>query len=269
VAVTVEQQVLGVKVRTGAAGTGEIAYRAFGSEDVDEVLAELETTAPSTLAGLDLVGFDIGLAAQAEDGVYDAVALYGAREASEFIPTGQRRVNFDTGGTTERLTKSITTVSRTPSGAADYKGAIGVSDTGVEGVDIIVPSFRFSITKAFALSAVDAAYQLAVMNLTGKVNNATFEGWAAGTVLFTGASGAQNPGKDYELTFNFQVSPAQTNIPFVDSVVIPAKGGHEYLWVKYEPEEDATAKALAQRPVAAYVEKVYDTGDFSVLNAGA
>lgn len=264
--VTVEQQDTGVRLRTGQSGTAEISYRAFGSEDVTEIVTALQALAPASVAGLDLVGFDINQQARAFDGTFEAIALYGAREASEFIPTGERRVTFDAGGNTERVTKSLSTRSRTPSGATDYKGSIGVSDQGVEGVDIIVPSFRFSITKAFGLGDVDAAYLLAVRNTIGKVNNATFEGWAAETVLFTGFSGAENPGKDYELTFNFQVKPTETSIPFIDALTIPEKKGHEYLWVRFEPEEDGTAKTLAQRPVAAYVETLYETADFSVLD---
>ena len=46
------------------------------------------------------------------------------------------------------------------------------------------------------------------------------------------------------------------------------KWGWEYLWVRYADAEDATAKALVKRPVAVYVEKVYDVGDFGLLGIG-
>ncbi len=40
------------------------------------------------------------------------------------------------------------------------------------------------------------------------------------------------------------------------------------MWVRYEDSEDATAKALVKKPVAVYVEKVYEYGDFSGLGIG-
>ena len=47
-----------------------------------------------------------------------------------------------------------------------------------------------------------------------------------------------------------------------------AKKGREYLWVRYEDTEDDTAKALVKRPVAVYVERVYDEGNFADLGIG-
>ena len=48
-----------------------------------------------------------------------------------------------------------------------------------------------------------------------------------------------------------------------------SKKGWEYLWVRYADEEDAAAKMLVKRPIAAYVEKVYEEGDFSQLGIGS
>ena len=35
-----------------------------------------------------------------------------------------------------------------------------------------------------------------------------------------------------------------------------SKKGWEYLWVRYQDTEDANAKMLIKKPIAAYVEKV-------------
>jgi len=43
------------------------------------------------------------------------------------------------------------------------------------------------------------------------------------------------------------------------------KEGNDYLWIEYEPSEDATANALTNRPKAVHVERVYDYTDFSAL----
>ncbi len=40
------------------------------------------------------------------------------------------------------------------------------------------------------------------------------------------------------------------------------------MWVRYADAEDAVAKAIIKKPVAVYVEKVYEEGDFSTLGIG-
>ena len=60
--------------------------------------------------------------------------------------TGESVCSFDTGGGTQHVAQALGTVSRSvPAGktAADFKGAIGVTDDAVEGVDITVPSFSY------------------------------------------------------------------------------------------------------------------------------
>jgi hypothetical protein len=51
--------------------------------------------------------------------------------------------------------------------------------------------------------------------------------------------------------------------PFVAS-----KKGWEYLWVRYADEEDAGSSTLVKKPVAAYVERVYEEGNFAALGIG-
>ena len=50
---------------------------------------------------------------------------------------------------------------------------------------------------------------------------------------------------------------------------MPQKKGWQYLWVRHEDTEDAAAKRIVKRPVAAYVEKLYEDGDFAGLGIGA
>jgi len=51
----------------------------------------------------------------------------------------------------------------------------------------------------------------------------------------------------------------------IGPITVASKRGWELLWVRYTDVEDAAAKMLVKRPVAAYVEKVYEEGDFSGL----
>jgi hypothetical protein len=47
-----------------------------------------------------------------------------------------------------------------------------------------------------------------------------------------------------------------------------AKKGWEYLWVRYADVEDTGAKMLVKRPIAAYVEQVYEYANFAGLGIG-
>ena len=63
------------------------------------------------------------------------------------------------------------------------------------------------------------------------------------------------------------IVPNKTGLTVGDITDIDKKGW-EYMWVRYADAEDATAKAIVKKPVAVYVEKVYEEGDFSGLGIG-
>ena len=209
----------------------------------------------------------------ASDGLWDCRVRYVAPEEKE-PQVGESSFSFDTGGGTQHVTQSLQTIQKyAPPGktAPDFKGAVGVTADNVEGVDITTPVFNFELTKY--LDSVTTAYLADVYALTGKVNNAqvvlTVNGatitFQAGELLFLGASGGKTLGKgQWEITYRFAASPNRTSIA-VGDITVPSKKGWEYLWVRYEDVEDATAKAIVKRPLAAYVEQVYETGDFSKL----
>jgi len=62
-------------------------------------------------------------------------------------------------------------------------------------------------------------------------------------------------------------SPNRTGIT-VGSIGGISKKGWEYLWVRYADVEDTGSNTLVKRPVAAYVEKVYEEGNFAGLGIG-
>jgi hypothetical protein len=177
---------------------------------------------------------------------------------------------FDTSGGTQKITQSLATTryGSSYSGAPDFQGAIGVSEDKVEGVDITVPQFTFSETHFFSDGTITAGFKSVLYNMTGKVNNASFKGTAAGETLFLGASGSRRPGDlQWPITFRFASNPNQASLT-VGSISGIAKGGWQYLWVRYADFQDSINFALVKRPVAAYVETVYYAGDFSLLLIG-
>ena len=172
---------------------------------------------------------------------------------------------FDITGGTQHITQSIATVGRYAAPgfvAPDLEGAIGFDGERITGVDINVPVFSFSETHYKDAGEVDFAYKAALFNLCSATNNTSFRGFAAGTCLFVGASGSQKEGGQWEITYRFSASPNRANIA-IGQITGIAKLGWHYLWVLYA--DDQSEGFVVKRPVAVYVEQVYEEGDFSVL----
>ena len=178
---------------------------------------------------------------------------------------GTSVLNFDTSGGSTHITQSLSTL-RSTAGAPNFDGAINVSEDRVDGVDITIPSFKFSETHIVAAADVDLAYLKTLSELTGATNNATFKGWAAGEVLFLGASGVLQLGDDaaWEITYSFDMSPNRI-IP-VGSLGNILKEGWAYLWIVYRDTEDGNS--IVKQPKAAYVEQVYPEADFADIEIG-
>ncbi len=203
-----------------------------------------------------------------DSGLWDCRVRYVKPEK---IPpeVGESNFSFDTGGGTQHITQSLSTIGRyAASGTApDFGGAIGVTHDNVEGVDITFPVYNCSETHYLDDETVTATYRATLFYLTGRVNNASYKGLAAGECLFLGASGSKRGEDDWEITFRFAASPNRTDIS-VGSINVAAKKGWEYLWVRYGDVEDTSSHTLVKKPIAAYVEKVYQEGNFAGLGIG-
>ena len=252
--------------------SAELVYTIAGTADEAAALAALKATAPAALGGLkrqpvsvEPVHVDTSNPGSC---IWTGTAAYAPRERAEPPQTGESVFNFDTGGGTQHITQSLQTVARYPSGTApDFKGAIGVTHDSVEGVDITVPVYNFSETHYVPAAQVTAAYKAAVFQLTGRVNSAAFKGFATGECLFLGASGSRRGAEDWEITFRFAGSPNRTGLA-VGAITGIAKKGWEYLWVRYADAEDTGSHTLVKSPLGAYVERVYEEGNFSALGIG-
>lgn len=194
------------------------------------------------------------------------VDLWNGSVRYDKIETSESSFSFDTGGGSQHITQSLNTVgSYVADGQSpNFYGAIGVTHDSVEGVDITVPIYNFSETHYFDPSLITGAYKATLFSLTGKVNGGAFRGFAAGEVLFLGASGSQRGADKWEITYRFAASPNVTNLQ-IGQINGVNKKGWEYLWVRYADSEDTNAKMLVKKPIAAYVEQVYPYGNFAAL----
>ena len=237
----------------------DLLYVVQGTNDDTVVKATVEATIPAIYLGLVFQDYHIS---SEGDGVWNVSVRYGKKEPKE---TGESSFSFDTGGGTTHITQSLQTIGKhAPVGkvAPDFKGAIGVTHDSVEGADVTIPIYSFTETHYIPVASVTGAYKTILFALTGRTNDDAFKGFAAGEVLFLGASGSQRGEEDWEITFRFAASPNVTGLTIGDIVNIDKKGW-EYLWVRYADAEDE--QVLVKQPIAVYVEKVYDEGDFAGL----
>ncbi len=245
----------------------ELRYTIRGTNDDVEARSALADTSPavydpwgSGLIFLPRVSISVD---PVGDNLWEGVVRYGT------IPqTNESVTAFEVGGGVQHITQSRQTVGRyTPSWwpfLIDFKGAIGVSEQGVQGVDIVVPVYRFTETHYLPDDRVTSAYRGILYALHGKVNSAAFRGFEAGECLFAGVSGAKRGQGDWELTYQFAASPNMTNLT-VGEITGIAKKGWEYLWVYYRQRVTEDGRFVIPAPMQVNVEQVYDYGDFSLL----
>jgi len=181
--------------------------------------------------------------------------------------TSDSAFSFSTGGGTQHITHSRKTVGSYSASQdqkpPDHQGAIGVTDTGIDGVDIKVPAAQYRTT--FYLPTISQDYVQQLHSLTANVNsdtvNMNIDGvkftFKSGELMLEGAEGSKRNGfSDWELTLNWA---AQANA--IDLSVGPITGiiknGWDYMWVRYQTTADDDTSALIQTPAFVYVEQVY------------
>lgn len=275
---TIEERRASRKYVSGVNGSQELHYIVRGTTDEAAVKTAVEGIAPADVNGLL---YDHAEADELSDGLWEGIAYYVPYQ-SKPPETGQDVFSFDTSGGTTHITQSKSTPhAYAASGTApEFSGTIGATKDNVEGVDIVVPVFSFAITIYLSNDEVDGDYINALYNLTGQTNDDTYtitvgavDGVGGVTLefnecelLFKGATGSKRGLGDWEINFKFDASPSVTGLTIGTLAGIDKKGW-EYLWVAYQPGPVGTGanKLLVQQPQFAYVERVYDAGDYTVL----
>jgi len=241
-----------------------LEYLVRGTDNDLAVHALVQATIPAFYRNLAFQSYSIDpVHVDASDavGFWNVSAQYGVKDPNESTYT------FDTGGGTQHITQSLETkgsYAAPGSTAPDFGGAIAATHDDVEGVDITVPVYNFSETHYLNDALVTDAYKGTLFSLTGKTNQGAFRNFDAGEVLFLGASGTKRGKDDWEITYKFAASPNVTSLQ-IGPITVSSKRGWELLWVRYADDEDSAAKVLVKKPLAVYVERVYEEGNFSGL----
>jgi hypothetical protein len=250
--------------------SAELTFIVRGTDSDIAARGELMSSSPSTHNGLKRDDIEVEEIAPE---MWLCVVRYAS--SSQTSPeAGQSSFSFETRGGSQHITQSLQTVARYASpdiaAAPDFRGAIGVTTDGIDGVDITVPIYTFTETHYLPPEEVTTAYKGTLFHLTGCVNNGSFKGLAAGECLFLGASGSRrgtDPEDLWEISFAFAGSPNVSGMT-IGGITGVAKKGWEYLWIRYQEAEDTAAKMLIRKPIAAYVERVYRDGNFAALGIG-
>ena len=239
-------------------GEFEKKYRIIGTSDDSAVRSALFKTAPATLNGLPIGNVTCR---PVDHNVFEATVVYSASELERL----QSTFNFNTTGATTHINNSLGTVGsyelEAGRGIPDFNGGINVTRDEVRGLDVTIPTLNFTETHKYLPSIINTGFVRTLMGMTGTVNNTAFRGFAAGEVLFKGATGSYNDDL-IAVTFNFECSANRTINVAGTSVDKP---GHDYLWIYYEQAEDDNANAVISKPRSAYVERVYPYADFTAL----
>lgn len=237
--------------------------------------ADCPLTFAEPLNSITLYRSSIDIVELAREDMWEATVEWVDKErfdSKRKLAVDEKRIRWNTSGGTAHISTSKATTSKYPAGDAfDNNQTIGLTPDGdVQGCDIVVPAFNFTVEYRFANGQVTNAYAATVKGLTGKVNNATFYGFAAGEVLCMGGDATQESQGDPTLNFSFLQMDSISSLD-IGAITGIAKKGHEYLWVWYEEkvQEAADGKKWALKvPLYAFVESVYEEGDFSTLGIG-
>lgn len=193
--------------------------------------------------------------------------------------TGDKVFTFDTSGGTAHtdFARSEVIGYAVTGSAPSMSGLINCRPDGVDGVDVIVPTFGFTATLYLATGSYTSTYIGNLYALTGRVNNAswtpTIDGIALsflqGEVLFLGASGSRRGTGDLEVNYHFAASPnvtGQTIGASPNTITGIAKKGWEYIWVyKVKGTTGTSPQIPTLVPKYAYIDQIYLEGAFSVL----
>ena len=204
-------------------------------EDIEEVREAFKSEIPDTYLNAAL--YDIRIDFETKTLYFaEAVYKYPATESNNQIQEPEGYVlEVDINSQTQHITTSIATKSFAKSGVTleDVKNVIGFDGQKVNGVDVEFGVLQFSVQKnIYTTSAV--AYLTTLSSLVGKVNSASFMGFAEKSVLFMGASGRRVSPTIYSMTFRFAVSPNKTSSFNVGEIVVQGKYGWQYMDVRME-----------------------------------
>jgi len=285
VAITVTEKDTSRRRSWGEQKTVDLIYLVQGTADEAEAGAALASAAPTTHGGLVRLAYSVdplAIDSAAPDGCrWIGTASYGVPSGSapEPLEVGDVVVSASTLGGQEHVTAPIARLGAYAPAGETAPETHGIGDNGrgeVAGVDVAARTLEIEVTKVFeSASAAPSPNTLWVMATTTNsapfsvTDSGTGRTWtfAAGECLFLGhREGRTRVDGALEITYHFAGSPNRTDVEIPGTgITVASKPGWAYLWLRYEEAEDAAAKRMYAKALAAYVDRVYHESDFASL----
>lgn len=235
-----------------------LKYKADGEHD--DAIVQAYALAATAVAAFTPAGTLYRQNVQVEPdgwGQYIVTVPYASRKKT----TGDYTWSFDTSGATVKIKAAKEHIASYPDDGDWHKGAIGVKADGeVEGVDIVIPALALTVTFNHPSGIVTLDYAKSLAQATGTTNSSTFLGFAAGELLFLGASGSDGSEAPASVSFKLAASQNVTDLSFGDITSI-VKQGHHVAWVEFEDDID-TGEAV-RPPKRVHIDRVYNSTDFA------
>ena len=171
--------------------------------------------------------------------------------------------SFDTTGATSHITHGFSE-DRYGEDPSDRFGAILETEDGIEGIEIPIPSLKFSETHPIDASVITVDFVNSLASLVGRVNRQRRRVFDARSVRFMGATGQSGENNIIPVTFNFEVSVNVRDFT-VAGINVARKDGWDFLWVDTEAFEDEANHRTIRKPRAVYVDRVALEADFGQL----
>jgi hypothetical protein len=185
------------------------------------------------------------------------------------------RINFNIGGQTTLMTTSLELKEIAGYDGIDDPGsipflapltgrAIGVTDDGIEGTEVLTGGLQLDITVFYFPTTVTFDFIRVLSGIQRTVNDAEFLTFEIGEALLTNVSGGGTVGEIVPITFNFDMKPNITDkddSPFTDLTM----EGHDVLDYRYEKQLDDNTEQILLHPRWRYTHRVYEKSDFSLL----
>ena len=230
----------------------------------DTVLEEVIKNVPEKIGAATLNNAEI--VEYHGSGVYEIEVNYDLLQSSGSFRKSTGRAQDEkwylaTSNTVEHILFAVDTTAygtRPPNtgNQIHWNGQTGIASSSA-GADIITSSLRENCVLTIAAEKYNTSLRKRILSMTGHVNSPNFHGWAAGEVLFLGASTGtpylNDEGDELiDITFKFAIRPNRENL-LINGISLSAKGW-EIAWPLGRDH--------------AYVSKVYPTADLRSLGIG-
>jgi hypothetical protein len=171
--------------------------------------------------------------------------------------SGNWTFDYDTTGGTVNIKLAKAHVATYPTGGSppDHQGAIGVNGDNVDGVDIVIPALKLTVSFSHPTGVATIARAKMLARNTGKTNSDTFLTFEPGEVLFLGATGSD--GSDAPATEKLQFACSENlSSHVIGGITVASKKGWDVAWVQFK--DDVASGKPIRPPEFIHVERVYE-----------